>query len=64
MKFHKDYDQIPTSSYVTFQQHNDRFELYSAIALKKANTKNQNKQYRKFKEMAENLIKLIRIELE
>jgi len=64
MKFHKNYAQIPTSSYVTFQQYNDRFEIFTAIALKNANTTNQNKQYRKFKEMAENLIRLIKSELE
>ena len=64
MKFHKNYAQIPTSSYVTFQQYNDRFEIFAAIALKNENTKNQNKQYRKFKEMAENLIKLINSELD
>ena len=64
MKFHKDYSSIPTSSYATLQQFNDQFQLHTAIFTKKEYSQNQSKQYRKFKEKAEDLIKSINSELE
>ncbi|MCA0154271.1 DUF6090 family protein [Winogradskyella vincentii] len=63
-KVYKNFNQNPASPNIIAQKFSEEFELATAIYLKKDLTTNQNKQYRKFKEKAEDLIKLINSELE
>jgi hypothetical protein len=64
MKVHKYSAQVYSSPDINSQQYSDGFELVTAIMFKKDLTTNQNKQYRKFQGIAEDLIKLINSELE
>ena len=64
MRGYKDYGRTTTSTNIISQSFKNEFDLGTAIGFKKDLTTNQNKQYRKFKEKAENLIKLINTELQ
>ena len=57
-------NQISTSTNIVAQKLADDFELATAIKFKRSLTNNQNKMYRSFKGRAEDLIKLINLEIE
>jgi hypothetical protein len=64
MKVYKNIGQFSTSPNIIAQKFSDEFEFATAVFFKKNLTSDQNKQYRIFKEKAEDLIKLINSELE